>query len=332
MSNNESVKNYIDPTLDIEEEILKLKKEMNAVILAHYYQDSEIQDIADFVGDSLDLSKKASKTDADYIIFCGVKFMAEAAYILNPDKTVLLPDLNAGCSLEDSCKAEDFKKFRENHPDHVAVTYINCSAEVKALSDVIVTSSNSEQIIKSIPADRKILFAPDKHLGNYLIQKTGRDMLLWQGTCVVHENFSEKELIRLKTRYPKALIIAHPECPDNLIEYAEHVGSTSSLINFVKENDGNEFIVLTEPGIIHEMSKRAPASAFYDVPSLNQAGCSSCSTCPYMRLNTIEKLYLCMLNKSPSIIVEDKTAMLAKRSLDRMLEGGFNVTPKEAKI
>lgn len=313
----------IDPYLDLEAAIHRLKKGLNAIILAHYYQDSEIQDIADFVGDSLELSQKAATTNADVIVFCGVKFMAESAFILNPSKKVLLPDLKAGCSLEESCSSDQFKKFRQEHPNHVSVTYINCSAEVKALSDIIVTSSNAEQIINSIPKDRKILFAPDKHLGNYLIRKTGRSMTLWNGTCVVHENFSERELIRLKTSYPAAKIIAHPVCPANLLEYAKHIGSTSSLLNYVKENAGQEFIVLTEPGIINQMHKIAPSSTFYDIPSLNKAGCSSCSECPYMKLNSLEKIYLCMLNKAPEIQLSSTIAAQAKVALDKMLAGGL---------
>ncbi len=309
----------IDPYLNFESEILALKNKLNAVILAHYYQDSEIQDIADFIGDSLELSRKASQTDADVIVFCGVRFMAESALILNPKKKVLIPDLQAGCSLEESCPADQFLEFKKKHPNHVCITYINCSAAVKALSDIIVTSSNAEKIILSIPENKKILFAPDKHLGNYLIRKTGRDMTLWNGTCVVHENFSERELIRLKNIHSKALIIAHPECPSSLLEYANHIGSTSSLLNYAKEYDGNEFIVLTEPGIIHQMQKIAPSSKFYDVPSLDKAGCSSCSQCPYMRLNSLEKLYLCMANQAPEIKLDSNVMQQAKASLDRML-------------
>jgi quinolinate synthase len=314
-----------DPYLDIEAEIAKLKKSMNAVILAHYYQDSEIQDIADFIGDSLELSRKASETDADVIIFCGVKFMAEAALILNPQKQVLIPDINAGCSLEESCPADEFEKFRNKHPNHVSITYINCSAEVKALSDIIVTSSSAEKIINSIPLDKEILFAPDKHLGNYLIRKTGRDMLLWEGTCIVHENFSERELIRLNTANPDAKIIAHPECPTQLLEYADHIGSTSSLLKYTRENNGQEFIVLTEPGIIHQMHKESPNSTFHDVPSINKAGCTSCSECPYMRLNSLEKIYSCMVNKAPEIVLDTKILQKARISLDRMLAGKYEI-------
>ena len=313
----------IDPYLDLEQEILKLKSQLNAVILAHYYQDSEIQDIADYIGDSFELSKKAAATNAEVIVFCGVKFMAEAAHILNPGKKVLIPDLKAGCSLEDSCPPDKFKKFREQHPNHVAVTYINCSAEVKALSDVIVTSSSAESMRSSIPANKEIIFAPDKHLGNYLIKKTGRNMVLWDGSCVVHENFSERELIRLKTNHPKAIIIAHPECPANLLEYAEYIGSTSGMLNYTKMHNGLEFIVLTEPDIIHQMHKLSPDSVFYDVPSLGQAGCTSCSTCPFMKMNSLEKLYLCMKNQSPEIILPDSIKIPAKRALDRMIAGKF---------
>jgi quinolinate synthase len=309
----------INPYIDLEAEIARLKKEMHAVILAHYYQDSEIQDIADFIGDSFELSKKARNTDAKVIVFCGVKFMAESAFILNPDKKVILPDLNAGCSLEDSCKPEEFKRFREKYPDYVAVTYINCSAEVKALSDVIVTSSSAERIINSIPQDKGIIFAPDKHLGNYLIKKTGRNMVLWNGSCIVHENFSERELIKIKTSHQEAKIIAHPECPSHLLEYADHIGSTSSLINYVKEHNGRDFIVLTEPGIIHQMHAQSPNSKFYDVPSVNQAGCTSCSQCPHMRLNTLEKIYLCMLNQAPEIKLDPTVMAGARKSLERML-------------
>jgi len=309
----------IDPTLDLEGEIRRLKKEMNAVILAHYYQEGELQDIADFVGDSLDLSRKAASADADVIVFCGVKFMAEVAKILSPQKLVLVPDLKAGCSLEDSCPPADFKKFREAHPDHIALTYINCSAEVKALSDIIVTSSNAEAIIRQIPAEQKIIFAPDKFLGSYLIHKTGRDMLLWQGTCIVHEQFSEKALVQLKARHAKAHVIAHPECPPEILRHASFVGSTSMLIKYARENAPDEFIVITEPGILHQMKKNNPENIFYDVPGQDGA-CAWCNTCPYMKLNTLEKLYLCMVNKAPEVTVAEEVRLQAKRSLERMLE------------
>lgn len=310
----------IDPYLDLAQEILRIKAEKNMVILAHYYQDAEIQDIADFIGDSLELSQKASMTSANIIVFCGVKFMAEAAYILNPTKKVLLPDLQAGCSLEESCSAKDFRKFRADNPQYIAITYINCSAEVKALSDIIVTSSSAEKIINSIPKDQPILFAPDKHLGNYLIKKTNRPMKLWNGSCIVHENFSERELIKLRTNNPSAQIIAHPECPSNLLRYADYIGSTSALLKYVTTNNGAEFIVLTEPGIIHQMRRQSSGSKFYEVPSINQAGCTSCSNCPHMKLNTLEKLYLCMVNEYPEIKLDNEVVIKARLSLNRMLE------------
>lgn len=312
-----------NPNFDIFKEIERLKREMNAVILAHYYQEDDIQDIADFIGDSLDLSRKAAATDADYIIFCGVKFMAEVAKILSPEKTVLIPDLNAGCSLEESCQPVEFKKFREENPDHLAITYINCSAEIKALSDIIVTSSCAEDIINQIPEDQPIIFAPDKYLGGYLNKKTGRDMLLWQGTCVVHEQFSEKELVKLMTRHPDARVIAHPECPEPLLNKSEHIGSTSSLLEYTKkygQEVGSEFIVLTEPGIIHQMEKHSPNAKFYDVPGVNDSGCQSCNDCPYMKLNTIDKLHEVMLNKANEVTLDRSLMINAKASLDKMLE------------
>lgn len=317
----------INHDIDLVREIKRLKQELNAVILAHYYQDDEIQDIADFIGDSLDLSRKAVETSADTIVFCGVKFMAETAFILNPGKLVLLPDIKAGCSLETSCQPAEFAAFRAKHPDHIALTYINCSAEVKALSDIIVTSTNAANIINQIPLNQKIIFAPDKHLGRYLSQKTGRDMLLWNGTCQVHENFSEKELLKLRILHPNAKIIAHPECPENLLNYAEHIGSTSSLLQYTEKYSPNEFIVLTEPGIIHQMKKIAPGSKFYDVPSINDSGCVLCNACPYMKLNTLEKVYLSMLNKSPSICLSSELVEASKKPLLKMLEMSKNYIP-----
>ncbi len=306
---------------NLEEEILRLKKEMNAVILAHYYQEDDIQDIADVIGDSLELARKAMETTADVIVFCGVKFMAEGAKILNPSKKVLLPDLKAGCSLEYSCPPEQFKAFREKHPDHIAVTYINCSADIKALTDIIVTSSNAEAILNSLPKDQKIIFAPDKYLGGYLNKKTGRDMLLWDGSCMVHERFSEKELVKLKTQHPKAHIIAHPECPEALLSYAHHIGSTSSLLKFTETHPGAEFIVLTEAGILHQMAKRSPGSQFYPVPTaLDGGACISCNTCEFMKLNTMEKLYLCMRDQTPELIMDPALMVAAKKPLDKMLE------------
>lgn len=317
---------YQQPTIKelnnkpLEEAIQELKQSMNAVILAHYYQDPEIQDIADFIGDSLDLSRKAASTDADVIVFCGVKFMAEVAHILSPEKLVIIPDLQAGCSLEESCQAAEFKQFRDAHPNHLSLTYINCSAEVKALSDIIVTSSNAEYIINNLPKDQPILFAPDRYLGGYLQKKTGRDMLLWEGTCIVHEQFSEKALIKLRTRHPDAHIIAHPECPENLLHYADHIGSTSSLLNYTKEREGEQFIVLTEEGIIHQMQQLSAGSQFYPVAGMDKGGCDFCNTCPYMKMNTLEKLYQCMMDKTPSIQLEENIRLQAKESLTKMLE------------
>lgn len=309
----------------IEQKIINLKKKLNAIILAHYYQDPDIQDVADFIGDSLELSKKASSTNADIIFFCGVRFMAESARILNPNKKVIIPDINAGCSLEDSCKPEEFAKFLKQYPGHLVLTYINSSADVKAMSDIIVTSSNAEKIINSLPKDQKIIFAPDKYLGSYLAKKTNRDMVLWQGTCIVHENFSERELIKLKTKNSSAQIIAHPECPQHLLNYAEHIGSTSSLVNYVKENNGKEFIVLTEPNILHYMKLQSPNSIFYEVPAIGESGCSICSRCPYMALNTLEKLYISMQNLSPEIFIEESIAKKASISLTRMLELSYSL-------
>lgn len=316
----EHINGTVLPPAMLEDEVRRLKEEMKAVILAHYYQDDDLQDIADFVGDSLDLSRKAAATDADVIIFCGVRFMAETAKILSPEKTVLLPDMDAGCSLESSCPPDQFKAFREAHPDHLSLTYINCSAEVKALSDIIVTSSNAESIIAQIPKDQPILWAPDKYLGGYLMRKTGRPMTLWQGTCMVHEQFSEKELVKLKVQYPKAHVIAHPECPENLLDHAVHVGSTSSLLGFAEKHPGDEFIVLTEPGILHQMRKRSPGSQFYDVPGMNDGACVSCNSCPYMKLNTMEKLYRAMHSRSPELMLSSDLIERARKPLERMLE------------
>ncbi len=315
--------NQIDPTLDLEAEISRLKKDMNAVILAHYYQDGDIQDLADFVGDSLDLSRKAANTDADVIVFCGVKFMAETAKVLSPQKLVLLPDEKAGCSLEQSCPPADFKVFREKYPDHIAVTYINCSAEIKALSDIICTSTNAEQIIRQIPKDQPIIFAPDRHLGAYISKKTGRDMVLWQGTCVVHEQFSVKEMVKLKTIHPDAKVAAHPECPEDLLKHADHIGSTSSLLKYVTEDSAQKYIIATEPGIIHQMQKAAPHKEFIGAPGAD--GKCSCNTCPFMALNTMEKLYLTMKNKTPAIEVPDTLRAQALLPLDRMLKMSQNI-------
>jgi quinolinate synthase len=302
--------------MDYETKILELKKELNAVLLAHYYQESEIQDLADFVGDSLELSRRAKNTNANVIVFAGVNFMAETAKILNPKKLVLLPDLDAGCSLADSCPAPLFKAFREKHPDHIAITYINCSAEVKALSDIICTSSNAEKIISQIPLDQPILFSPDRNLGKYLNKKTGRDMLLWDGSCIVHETFSERKIIGLKTQYPGAKLIAHPECEDHILQRADFIGSTSKLLNFVQEDNALSYIVATESGILHQMKRFVPDKIFIAAPP--EKNCN-CNECPYMKLNTLEKLYLCMKNKTPEIKLEPELIERALIPIDKML-------------
>lgn len=304
--------------LDLEDEIRRLRRDRNAVILAHYYQDGEIQDLADFVGDSLDLSRKAAATKADVILFCGVRFMAEVAKILSPTRTVLLPDADAGCSLEDSCRPEPFRLFREKHPDHIAVTYINCSAEVKALSDVIVTSSNAEAIIRQLPADRPILFAPDRHLGAYIQHKTGRNVTLWQGSCIVHEQFSEHELIKLKTQHPHALVVAHPECPEPILQHADFVGSTTAILKFVNSSAAREFIIGTEQHIIHQMQKSAPDKTFHPLPGAD--GSCSCSNCPFMAKNTLEKVYLSLVNNAPRIELPEPLRLAALKPLEKMLE------------
>jgi len=308
----------MDPLIDVEAEIGRLREEMNAVILAHFYQDPEIQDLADFVGDSLDLSRRAAATGADVIVFCGVRFMGEVAKILNPSKTVLLPDAEAGCSLEESCQAEDFKAYRDKNPDHLAITYINCSAEVKALSDIIVTSSNAVAIIDQIPENQPILFAPDRHLGRYLAAKSGRHMELWPGTCVVHDQFSERQAVKLKVHHPGALLIAHPECPEPMLKLADFIGSTRSLLEFVQSSTAGEFIIATEPHIIHQMKKKAPAKTFIPAPGAD-GGCD-CANCPFMELNTLDKLYLCMANRAPRFELGEGLRLAALKPLQRMLD------------
>ncbi|MBT3765728.1 MAG: quinolinate synthase NadA [Rhodospirillaceae bacterium] len=308
----------VDPYLDLEAEIKRLRQEKNAVILAHYYQDPEIQDIADFVGDSLDLSRKAASTDADVIIFCGVRFMAEVAKILNPSKLVLLPDAEAGCSLEDSCQPDEFRAFREKHPDHVAISYINCSADVKALSDIICTSSNAEAIIHSIPKDQPILFAPDKHLGAYLARKCGREITLWPGTCLVHDQFSERELVKLKTRHADAMVAAHPECPEAILKYADHVGSTKGILDYVINDPHDTFIVATEQHIIHQMEKGAPGKTFIAAPGAD--GTCNCANCPFMEMNTMEKLYLALLNEAPRVELPEDLRKKAQEPLNKMMK------------
>lgn len=305
------------PPIDLASEILELKKKMNSVILAHYYQESEIQDLADFIGDSLELSKRAAATEADVIVFAGVHFMAETAKILNPGKKVLLPDLNAGCSLAEGCPAPMFKQFIEEHPGHTVISYINCSAAVKALSDIICTSSNAVRIVNQVPADQKIIFAPDRNLGMYIIKKTGRDMLLWDGSCIVHETFSDRKIIQLKTENPQALLIAHPECEEVILNRADFIGSTSALLKFTSENEANEFIVATEEGIIHQMHKLSPQKKF--IPAPPDANCS-CNECPYMKLNTMEKLYLCMKEGRPEITLDEEIRLKALKPIQRMLE------------
>jgi quinolinate synthase len=303
--------------IDLENEILRMKKEMNAVLLAHYYQESEIQDLADYVGDSLEIARRAAATDADVIVFAGVHFMAETAKILNPKKLVLLPDLEAGCSLAEGCPAPDFKKFREMHPNHIAITYINCSAEVKALSDIICTSSSAEKIINQIPRETPILFSPDKNLGAYLAKKTGRDMLLWNGSCIVHETFSEKKIIGLQMEHPDAKLIAHPECEAPILDRADFIGSTSALLKYVQLSPAKKFIIATEVGIIHQMQKSAPNKVF--IPAPPDANCA-CNECPHMKRNTLEKLYLCMKNRSPEITMEPELIRRALKPIQRMME------------
>ena len=307
----------IDPTLDLEKEIARLKKEKNAIILAHYYVDSEIQDVADYIGDSLGLAREAEKTNADMIVFCGVHFMAETAKILNPTKKVVLPDLKAGCSLSDSCPPELFLKFKEKHPDHLVISYINCSAGIKALSDIICTSSNAQAIVESLPKDQKIIFAPDKNLGAFINKKTGRDMVLWNGACMVHEIFSLEKITKLKVRHPEAKMIAHPECEEAVLSIADFIGSTSQLLKYTEENEATEFIVATETGILHQMLKNSPTKTFIPAPPNNSCACNDC---PHMKRNTLEKLYLCMQYELPELLMEENLRLAAKKPIDRMLE------------
>lgn len=307
----------VDPTLDLFEEIEKLKKEKNAIILAHYYQEPDIQDIADYIGDSLGLSQKAEETDADIIVFAGVHFMAETAKMLNPQKKVLLPDLKAGCSLADSAPAPLFRKFKEKYPDHVVVSYINCTAELKTMTDICCTSTNAEHIIDSIPQDKPILFAPDKNLGAYLQRKTGRDMVIWNGSCMVHEIFSDEKITKLLQRHPEAKFIAHPECEEHILEKADHIASTTGLLNYTKNSAADTFIVATESGIIHQMQKASPEKTFIPAPPNNTCACNEC---PHMRLNTLEKLYLCMKYEQPEIHLEQWVIDEGRACIDRMLE------------
>ncbi len=307
----------IDPTLDLFEEIQKLKKEKNAVLLAHYYQNADIQDVADYIGDSLQLAQYAEKTDADLIVFAGVHFMAETAKILNPTKKVVLPDLHAGCSLADSCLPGPFAEFKKQYPDHVVLSYINCSAEIKALSDYIVTSSSAETIINTLPKDQKIIFAPDRNLGAYLSKKLGRDMVLWNGSCIVHEIFSLEKITKLQEKHPNAKMIAHPECEEAVLNVADYIGSTSALLKYTSTDEATEFIVATEPGIIHKMMQASPNKTFIPAPPNNACACNDC---PFMKMNTLEKIYLCLKYEMPEIIIDENLRLAAKKSIDRMME------------
>ncbi|WP_338839527.1 quinolinate synthase NadA [Flavobacterium ginsenosidimutans] len=301
------------------QEIIRLKKEKNAVILAHYYQDEDIQEIADFIGDSLELAKKAQNTNADIIVFAGVHFMAETAKILNPNKKVVLPDWNAGCSLADGCPPEDFKLFKEQHPDHIVVTYINCSAQIKAMSDLVCTSANAKKIIESIPTEQKIIFAPDENLGKYLQKETKRELVLWKGSCVVHEAFSLDKLIEIYNKNPTAKIVAHPESEDHILKAAHYIGSTSGIINFIKTDPAAVFIVATEAGILHELSKAVPDKTLIPAPTTEDNSCA-CSECAFMKMNTLEKLHLCLKNERPEMLIKDELRIEALKPIKRMLE------------
>lgn len=307
----------VDPTLDLFAEIEHLKKEKNAIILAHYYQEPDIQDVADYIGDSLGLAQKARDTDADIILFAGVHFMAETAKILNPGKKVILPDLKAGCSLSDSAPPEVFAKWKENYPEHLVVTYINCSAGMKALSDIICTSSNAKAIIDSLPADQPIIFAPDKNLGAYLNKVTGRNMVLWNGACMVHEIFSLEKITKLKTRHPEAKFIAHPECEEPILRIADYIGSTTQLLKYTQSNSAQSYIVATEPGILHQMQMESPEKTFIPAPPNNACACNEC---PHMKLNTLEKLYLCLQYETPELTMNENLRLAALKPIDRMLE------------
>ena len=311
------VEEDIDPSLDLFDEIEKLKKEKNAVILAHYYQEPDIQDIADYIGDSLGLSQQAAKTDADIIVFAGVHFMAETAKILSPSKKVLLPDVKAGCSLADSCPPHLFKKFKEQYPDHLVITYVNCTAELKAMSDIVCTSSNAIGIVESLPKDQKIIFGPDKNLGAYVAKKTGRDLVLWNGACMVHEIFSREKITKLKERYPGAKLLAHPECEDVILQMADYIGSTTGILKYATNHPDKEFIVATEAGIIHQMQKENPDKTFIPAPPNNNCACNDC---PHMKRNTLEKLYLCLKNGYPEVTVPQHIIEKAVKPIERMLE------------
>lgn len=304
-------------SIDLFSEIEKLKKEKNAVILAHYYQEPDIQDVADFIGDSLGLSQQAAKTKADIIVFAGVHFMAETAKILSPQKKVLLPDLKAGCSLADACPADKFSEFKKKYPEHVVITYVNCSAEIKALSDIICTSTNAQKIVESLPKDKKIIFAPDKNLGRFIEKQTGREMILWEGSCMVHEIFSRKKTIQLKEQHPNAKFIAHPECEEPILKIADYIGSTTGLLNYTKKDSAKEFIVATETGIIYQMQKASPEKTFIPAPPNNSCACNDC---PHMKLNTLEKLYNCLKYETPEIVMDKDLIERAEKPIRRMLE------------
>ncbi len=307
--------------IDFVAEIARLKKEKNAVILAHYYQTGDIQDIADYIGDSLGLSQQAAKTEADIIVFAGVRFMAETAKILSPRKKVVLPDFNAGCSLEESAPADKFAAFKAQHPDALVISYVNCSAELKTLTDIVCTSTNAVKIVESVPKDQQIIFAPDKNLGNYLNRKTGRNMILWDGACMVHETFSADLIDQMKEQYPHAVVIAHPESEKSVLDRAEYVGSTTGLLKYTISNPAREFIVATESGILHQMKKASPDKVFHVAPTaLNGHACQACQDCPHMKLNTMEKLYLCLRDETPEIVLSEEILKAAKAPIDRMLE------------
>ena len=307
----------VDLSLDLFSEINKLKKEKNAIILAHYYQDADIQDVADYIGDSLGLSQEAARTKADIIVFAGVHFMAETAKILSPNKKVLLPDLKAGCSLADSCPADAFFEFKKMYPDHLVISYINCTAELKTLTDIVCTSTNAVQIVESLPKNQKIIFAPDKNLGAYIKKKTGRDIVLWDGACMVHEIFSLEKISNLKHKHPNAKLLAHPECEANILEIADYIGSTTGILNYSIKSDCNEFIVATEAGIIHQMQKSSPNKSFIPAPPNNSCACNDC---PHMKLNTLEKLYNCLKYEQPEVLLSADLIEKAKRPIIKMLD------------
>lgn len=307
----------LDPTLDIFEEIQRLKEETDTILLAHYYQEDDIQDLADFIGDSLDLARRAQSVTHSRILFAGVHFMAETAKILNPTKTVLIPDMRAGCSLAESCPPEAFAKFKQAHPNHIVISYINCTADIKAMSDIICTSSNAVDIVNSIPKDQPIIFAPDRFLGAWVMKSTGRDMVLWQGSCIVHETFSHKGLIELKTKHPEAAVVAHPECPEPILMEADFVGSTKKILNFCATNEAASFIVVTEPGIIHQMRKNNPNKTY--IPALNDDESCNCNICPFMKMNTVEKIYRTLKFGQPEIKMDEEIRLKAEKSLLEML-------------